>query len=89
MPGSRSGGSAASSMASEAATDIERFDRVPVEDEIKRRSIELSFKAPSLLGRVRFVSIVPSVAVAHAPVRASAGCAARSTARRQSAGAGP
>ena len=37
-------------MASEAATDIERFHRVPIEDEIKRRSIELKLQGAELVG---------------------------------------
>ena len=48
----------------------------------------LSFKAPSLLGRVPFVSIVPSAAAPHAALPVFARCAVRSTARPQrSAGA--
>ena len=84
----RKGGSAASSMASEAATDIERFHRVPIEDEIKRRSIELKLQGAEFVGPCPVCDIVPSVAVPHAALPAFARCAARPIARPQrSAGA--
>ena len=36
-------------MASEAAADIERFHRVPIEDEIKRRGIELKLQGAEIV----------------------------------------